>query len=227
MRPDPDSNTPEDPGHTHREIAELLGIGRARVFFHEKEALKKIRGALGAAGIHSLIDFESVPFSTSLRGGSFKKKQVIPQLEAQFSSQHGWLNVHRVVSINGGSEAVEDVARAFRFLKDRHESIVRPPVIIKSSDRHSYVIQAAAEKEGRLKVRCWPTDGSSRSVGHLELMRCTAIVESEFGTDERGRFDVPILMCIIISGAETGTQVGAVPKGAGKRGRNAGKRGRN
>jgi hypothetical protein len=199
MRSNPDSNIPEELGLTHREIAELLGIGRARVFFHEKEALKKIRKALSAAGIHSTIDFERIPIRSSGRGALLKPQPIVPQLEAQYSSQHGWVRVHKIVSINGGSECVEDVVRAYRFLKDRHESIVRPPVIIKAMTCSSYVIQAAAEHEGRLKVRCWPVDGSPRSVSHLELMRCTAIVESEFATDERGDFDVPILMCLILS----------------------------
>lgn len=189
----------QDSGLTHREIADLLGIGRARVFFHEKEALKKLRRALEAAGIQSPMDFDAIPISRTGGGSPLEKGQVAAQTGRQFSSQHGWLTVNRIVSINDGSESVEDVVRAFRFLKARHEAIVRPPVIVKSHVNISYVIQATAEHEGNLKVRCWPEDGSPRTVSHLEKRRCTAIVESEFDADGDGEFDVPILMCVILS----------------------------
>src|SRR5690242_16382124 len=83
---------------SHREIAAQLGIGRARVFFHEHDALKKIRKALLDQGIASRGDFESVPRlrepPTSLKA----KTHILPR----FSPLHGWLRAGRIVSLNDG-----------------------------------------------------------------------------------------------------------------------------
>ena len=50
----------QEVGNTHREIADQFGIGRARVFFHEREALKKLRRAMERVGIYSPIDFDLI-----------------------------------------------------------------------------------------------------------------------------------------------------------------------
>jgi hypothetical protein len=189
----------QEVGNTHREIADLFGIGRARVFFHEREALKKLRRAMERVGIYSPIDFDLIAIRRdgclAPVGGSPRARKAKPQ----FSPQHGWLKVTRIVSVNRGSEEVEDVVRAFHFLKQRHESLVRPPVMIKSRNETPYVIQAVAEHHGAMMVRCWPNNHRVRTVAHLQTLRCTAIVESEFDSDREGSFDIPILLCVILS----------------------------
>lgn len=199
MLPTPDPNPSQDYGLSQREIAEFLGIGRARVFYHEQEALKKMRRALENAGILNPGDFETVAFSRQGRGALFNKPESEKSVQPLFSSLHGWLKVHGIVSLNDGSIVVEDVVRAFRFLKQRYETVVRPPVIIKSEIATPYIIQATAEVGNSMMVRCWPIKHSPRTVTRLETRRCTAIVESEFGTDNDGDFDIPILVCVILS----------------------------
>jgi len=200
MQMECDGEPPGEVGLTHRQIGALLGIGRARVFYHEKEALRKLRRLLEIAGIHQPQDFESVSLATE-RAKSVVQPQGIPKAEQQrYSPLHGWLRVNRIISINGGSEEVEDVVRAFLFLKERHETLVRPPVIIRNKSESHYVIQATAQEASHLWVRCWPKNGSApRTVAQLVSKRCSVIVESEFGEDDQGAFDIPVVICIILS----------------------------
>jgi hypothetical protein len=189
----------EHVGSTHREIADLFGIGRARVFFHEREALKKLRRAMESFGIHNPSDFDLIAIGHDVRPRVAGRYRPEPTAQARFSPQHGWLRVARIISINQGSEEVEDVVRAFHFLKQRHESLVRPPVLIKSKKETRYIIQAVAENQGAMMVRCWPRNHRVRTVAQLQTLQCTAIVESEFDSDCEGNFDIPILLCIILS----------------------------
>ena len=183
-------------GLIHREIATLLGIGRARVFYLEQQTLRKLKEFLTRSGIHRPSDFDVVSIATeriNLRVRSRGKLKT--PVQPQYSPLHGWLVVDRIVSINGGSEDVEDVTRAFMFLKERNEADVRPPVIIRRKQQQEYLIQAVAEQRGELLVRCWPTIGGvSRSVAPLASRRCTAVVESEYGEDHAGSFDIPVLI---------------------------------
>jgi hypothetical protein len=186
-------------GNTHREIADLFGIGRARVFFHEREALKKLRRAMESVGINNPSDFDLIAIGLDGRPRLAGRARPERKAQARFSPQHGWLRVARIVSINQGSEEVEDVVRAFHFLKQSHESLVRPPVMIKSKKVTPYIIQAVADHHGAMMVRCWPRNHRVRTVAHLQTLQCTAIVESEFDSDCEGNFDIPILLCIILS----------------------------
>jgi hypothetical protein len=198
MQLDADGEPPREFGLTHREIAERLGIGRARVFYHEQEALKKMKRALEGAGIRAAEEFELVPLPRGGNGAVCARSKAEPA-PLQFSPQHGWLKVNRILSLNGGSESVEDVVRAFRFLKQSHEVLLRPPVIIRPNRQRRYVVQAAADYRDAMMIRCWPTGHEPRSVTHLAPMRTTAIVQSEFASDSSGAFDVPILICVILS----------------------------
>src|SRR5438874_611997 len=117
MQPEPEGEPIQEIGMTHREIAERLGIGRARVFYHEKEALKKIKRALERAGIRTPGEFDFIALPREGQGAVLLKPLSETPPLPRFSSLHGWLRVDRIVSINVGSELVEDVVRAFRFLK--------------------------------------------------------------------------------------------------------------
>lgn len=185
------------PLRTHREIADLLGIGRGRVFNLEQDALRKLRTALADVGVSSLYDFSAVPTIHVLEPPA----QNLAGKVEPFSPAHGWLSVSRIVSINDGSVDALDVARAYQFLKERHDTLMRPPVIVRSSGVHAeYVIQAAKLHEGVLHIRCWPqTKHHRRSVAHLIEHPCTVVVESEFSADERGHFDIPIMVCAVVS----------------------------
>lgn len=186
-------------GLTHREIADVLGIGRARVFYHEQCALEKMRNLLVANGIRSSWQLEETP-ALGIRHNSHVK--TIEEKTRVFSPLHGWLEVNQVMSLNNGSTSPEDVARAYRFLKESHEKLVRPPVLVCGAygARTEYFVQAADLGKGSLRLRCWPVAGAPRTVAGLLDRSCTAIVESEFDEDENGPFDVPILLCVLVSG---------------------------
>ena len=101
-----ESTEPNEFGRTHREIADLLGIGRARVFYLEHQALSKIKTAFAEAGVNSLFELSEAPrFDVEI-------KDETPASVEKFSPQHGWLKVDAIVSINKGSEEIEDVVRA-------------------------------------------------------------------------------------------------------------------
>lgn len=190
---------------SHRDIASVLGIGRARVFFHEKMALQKLRNAMIGAGIQTLDELALLSPSEFRRFlSSFPPDR--SRLSDPFSPQHGWLGVHRIVSLNGGSEDANDVSRAFQYLKHDHERDVRPPVLVNNPNglTNPYRIEAATVHEGVLRIRCWPNSNRlRRTVTGLVDHPCTAIVESIFDSDGEGEFDVPILVCAIIAARST------------------------
>lgn len=195
MTPKTNAGCPKDDDgfRSHREIANILGIGRARVLHQEHEALRKLRATLLRE------EFASV------RSSGQKEKSTSDdhrdRAKGLYSVTNGWLQVSQIVSLNNGSTDREDVVRAYRFLKESHELIVKPPAII--STAHGtvvpYTVEAVAEHQSMLHVRCWPKKSASRSVKPLSAYPCTAIVESEFDRDERGSFDIPVLLCIIVS----------------------------
>ena len=208
-------SSPSDPGlpeaaplgaplRTHREIALSLGIGRARVFNLEQSALTKLRAALQSVGIadeNSFFESRRSVFDQALsavpRSAACDKPPPSP-----FSPNHGWLGVDRIASLNGGSEDEEDVARAYTLLKERQQNLLRPPVLVKRGGAvdEPYTVEAAAQQEGQLLLRCWPQEkGGPRSVASLSDMHTTALVESVFDEDETGPFDVPVLLCVILS----------------------------
>ena len=194
--------TERDEPLTHRDIAMRLGIGRARVFYHEQCALEKIRKLFAASGVKNAEDFDSIGPRELTEAMKTLRRTKQRQESEQYSPQHGWLTVHRIRSINDGSESVEDVVRAYQFLKLDHDAAVRPPVLVSTPNgvESLYRVEAAtAIDDGTMKLRCWPTTGEPRTVTHLLNMTCTAIVESEFDSDEQGDFDIPILICTILS----------------------------
>ena len=185
---------------SHREIAAELGIGRARVFFHEQAALKKIREALSSQGVGCQADLESMPFLRISEPTRSPRQQPLER----FSSLHGWLRVDRIVSVNAGGTVAQDVAEAFKWLKLAHESLVRPPLLVTTSDgvKSPYRVEAVGIQDGGLRVRCWPNAAAPRTVAALKPFPCTAIVESIFDCDAMGEFDIPLINCVIISARE-------------------------
>jgi len=191
------------PVRTHREVANLLGIGRATVYYQEKAALARIHAAFEAAGIGSIQSLGEAPPQVFERVITFLAKNAPQSAHAEpFAAQHGWIRVDRILSINDGSNSATDVRMAYQFLKPRHERLLRPPVLVATSHGYDsrYVVQAVDEHEGALRVRCWPArPGVSRSVAPLTELSCTALVESERGSDRGGHFDIPLLVCVIVS----------------------------
>jgi len=191
------------PLRSHREIARMLGIGRARVFFHEDRALTRIRAALdyaGVSGLDELLNASPGAFGRVIR--FLKENTPVTVASQPFSPQHGWLAVDRVVSTNGGTENAMDIKLAYQFFKERHETLFRPPVLVSSANGYTtkYVVQAVDASNNSLRVRCWPAkDGVPRTVGDLTDLHCVALVESEFGSDESGDFDIPLLICLVVS----------------------------
>ena len=185
---------------SHREIGATLGIGRARVFYQEQVALKKIRSALSSQGISCRSDFEAVP---ALRIEECTEPFPAPGVE-RFSPLHGWLRVSRIISLNAGCIEAPEVAESFKLLKLAHEHLLRPPLLVATSTGlvTPYRIEAAGVHAATLFVRCWPTASAPRTVAALSSYSCTAIVESIFDTDERGDFDVPLIDCVIVAARE-------------------------
>jgi hypothetical protein len=191
------SETPAGEPRSLKEVGVLLGIGRARVWFHEKQAIKKLRTSLQLQGITSSDAFAECYVA---KGGGAREEVRLPP-EKRFSPDNGWLPVDRIRSLNDGSASVEEVVRAFRFLKERNEELVRPPAFARlgRSWRRDYCVQAMDEHRGRLMVRLWPTGKASRAVRDYVRMSCTVVVESVFDSDDLGHFDVPLTLAVALT----------------------------
>jgi hypothetical protein len=185
---------------SHREIGAQLGIGRARVFFHEHSAIKKMRKALASQGIECQADLECVPVLRAF----VQSKPPQRQLLERFSSLHGWLRADRIVSLNAGCNEVLEIAEAFKLLKLAHENLVRPPLLLTTPEgvKEPYRIEAVGVRAGALFVRCWPNACAPRTVAALTSFPCTVIVESIFDRDAQGDFDIPLIDCVIVSARE-------------------------
>lgn len=215
MKPDVTKNQSGRPRNTslerdQRAVAELLGIGRARVFYLEQAALNKLRKAFEAAGINSLKDLDElnsddVP-ETAMKSlfkslGQRRRNTSNHQQLESFHPAHGWLPVTHLISLNGGTTDPTAVASAFSLLKRDHPREARPPVclMLNGTPATRYTIEAADVKDEKLFVRCWPIKGGTRSVKDLIGLEFTVAIESEFGEDGDGEFDVPIMLYAIIS----------------------------
>jgi hypothetical protein len=144
------------------------------------------------------------------RPNASREYQNILTSDQPFSYQHGWLKVDQIISLNSGSVVAEDIVRTYQFLKADHDKEVRPPLLVSTrrGTKMPYTIEAVAEHEGFVRVRCWPVTKAPRTVAALTTFTCTGIVESEFGRDDGGEFDIPILICAIVSArSSTGLEI--------------------
>jgi hypothetical protein len=183
------------PVMSHRQVATKLGIGRARVFYQEKVALEKIRSFLRGNGITSPYDLEE-KLLPDVPGDDDKKS-----VGAAFSPFHGWLPATRIVSLNDGITHPAEVAQAYQLIKESHDALMRPPLLVSDGwgIRNPYRIEAAAFHSGFLYVRAWPVKNAPRTVADLVGLPCTAVVESIFDSDDDGEFDIPLLTCVVVS----------------------------
>jgi len=180
---------------THREVGRLLGVGRARVFYQEKTALQRLRDVFETQGIQTPTDFYEAP--NIIVSECDDETAAAPS----YSPLHGWLTVQRIISLNDGTTEPGEVATAYQYLKEIQETLMRPPLLVTSGGGVTtpYRIEATAFDCGMLRVRAWPVLKVSRSVQALVDYPCTAIVESICDADDSGDFDVPLLVCIIVS----------------------------
>src|SRR5688572_21629467 len=79
----------QSPLRTHREIAAILGIGRARVFHQEQVAMTKLKAALANEGITEFDHFEKLFWGDPRPAKKTRALNVAQQ--RPFSPQHGWL----------------------------------------------------------------------------------------------------------------------------------------
>lgn len=179
------------------EVGQQLGVGRGRVYNLETAAMRKLKSAFGSVGVASIEEFQLVD-KNAFDSALDQLPNVVHSRSGRYASSSGWLVVDRVVSLNEGSEEPVDVARAYVYLKERNEKIVRPPLytVRDGQSVEDYVVQGAVVYEGALRVRAWPVSDASRSVRGLEQYRVTALVESVFAKDSRGPFDIPVLVCV-------------------------------
>ena len=177
-----------------REVAAELGIGRSRVVQLEQQALDKLRRLLAKSGIRFCSEFTEKDLDPGLAVGEDMARR-----SASFAGL--WLSIDRIVSVNGGSTDTEDVARAFRFLRQITDKCVRPPVFGASDHgfEQLYHVLGIAQFGNAIKVRCMPARKDAPRPSVAAKLNALAVVESIFDRDERGEFDVPILVCVILS----------------------------
>jgi len=183
------------PMRTVREVASLLGIGRTRVVQLEQSALSKLRRACSRAGISSPEALVASPARRVGGGAGLTPKR------RRWNTADAWLDITRIRSLNGGSEAAEDIVRAFRFLKESTDVRIAPPVLLSTPEGllSQFRVAGLSQAGDVVTIRCWPRVSGGLYARALEGLPCTAIVESEFGVDDDGEFDVPLLICVIVS----------------------------
>lgn len=129
----------------------------------------------------------------------YPEESVPSESVTRYSPQHGWVKADRLLSVNGGSVCKEDVTLAFQLLKERNKKLMCPPVFVDGENESRHVVQATALHEDALWLRCWPTKKrEKRSMHPVSHLNCTVVVESEFGKDADGSFDIPIITCVIL-----------------------------
>lgn len=178
-----------------RDAAMICGVGSTRVVQLERKAIAKIRELFEKLKINCLESLGDVPAS------DFEPLIVVPEESKtdSFPVSQGWFNVDRVVLMNGGTCCPIEMVRCFQVLKRRNESSVCLPVyaVTKSRLEPSKSVAAGIDYFGVPKLRIWPKKAQGMSVQQLASFKCIALVESEFGCDALGNFDVPVLRALI------------------------------
>jgi hypothetical protein len=174
------------------DVALLLGIGAMTVCQDERNALEKLRAVfqqLRVRRVGQLDEVEPRLFRDALQAFRLDEEGI-----AKYPLSPAWCRVARILSVSGGCEAVREVVLTHQFLNGRRPASFRPPLFAhvgRITQRLGFVGRAL-EFEGTMRVqfRC---DGRSqhRLHPHSEF---TILVESEFGRDSDGDFEVPVIV---------------------------------
>lgn len=192
-----------------RDVAMVTGIGRTRVVQIEQKALKKLRQAFASLNVTTQSGFENL--SDERIDHLVSRNGPSPDISRDlYPPESGWLAVTKIRSINGGCEEMREVVRAYQLLKRANEDIFRPPVLISTGQGivSKFRMEAAAEYRGVAYIRWWPTRGRSASAARQVGYPVTLIVESEFGRDHAGDFDIPVVVCVVISARPHAVRLG-------------------
>jgi hypothetical protein len=185
-----------------REVAVLLGISRSRVIQIEQKAIEKISRLLLSKGINSIGSLEDKVLNLDKQMNEPEESLAVRYLDGK-SSWRTWLTVSRIISLNGGSENPWDITRAFAFLRGQRKNEKLPwPQIFETSNRN---LKEIAKVNGMRVINnslnvCMRSL-SCNNLDNQNYLKATMliIVESEFGEDNIGEFDIPIIKCAILS----------------------------
>jgi hypothetical protein len=174
------------------DVAALLGIGATTVCQDEKSALAKLRTVFSRLNVSRLGELEGVDTAT------FKSTLSCPQSKRTLADMpyryvHGWEVVSRLVSLNGGSECIRETVLVFQILREKNKLDLRLPLFERQGATLTTVGSISRLVEWNGGIRAQVTNRKSKrtsSPGHLTLF-----VESEFGRDELGTFDLPVAIC--------------------------------
>jgi hypothetical protein len=175
------------------DVALLLGIGAMTVCQDERAALAKLCTLferLQVSRVGQLDHIEPELFRDTLREFGLGPEQKA----RQYPLSPPWFRVSRIISVSGGSERVRDVVLTHQFLNERDPGTFRPPVFtrIGRMTRKIGSVGRAVEFEGAMRMQLH----SMRLQKHRVHPRSefTVLVESEFGRDSGGEFEVPVIV---------------------------------
>jgi len=183
------------PEHSVYDVALLLGIGAMTVCQDERTALQKLRAIFAELRVSRVGELDFVGpklFRHTLRNfGLSSEKRA-----RRYPLSRAWHPVSRIISISGGIERVRDVVLTHQFLNERDPSTFRPPVFTRVGGKTQRIgsVGRALEFDGAMRMQIQLSRLSKRRL-HLQS-EFTVLVESEFGRDSSGEFEVPIIVAV-------------------------------
>lgn len=175
------------------EVAMLLGIGVMTVCQDERSALQKLSAIFGRLKVKRLGELDHVEpklFRETLREfgcGADGKAGHYPLLLP-------WFRVSRILSVSGGSERVRDVVLTHQLLNARDPGTYSPPLFthVGRITKRIGSVGRVVEFEGAMRMQVQPRRPPKHRLDPRSEF--TVLVESEFGRDSSGEFEVPVIV---------------------------------
>ena len=185
------------PELTLKEVGMLMGVSDHVVFLAERSAMRQLR---------QYFKENKIETSRDLLSKEFTKSSGLSQSFANdgYSSRHGWFVLDTVKSLNGGSESAIDTTITFGLLRLSVGLKFRPQLFFGSPQGSEYsqvgYVEGMVRFGSRCLVRCPELRAYLRKT-KTKTVIITAVVESEFGTDADGEFELPVLQFVFASAA--------------------------
>jgi hypothetical protein len=190
-----------EPELTLEEVGILLGISDHTAMLAEKSATKKLRRifeGLGVASIRGFLSTDDDRLNSTLLG--------FVENDRPYAEEGGWYRFTSTTSINGGSHQMKDVVIAYALLRLRQGKGLQVPLLYCSPRCTSPTQLGQVEA-----IAMFGEQAVFRSCRLRKVLKDTkkraitavAVVDSVFGTDRQGDFELPIIVAVLVTNPTT------------------------
>jgi hypothetical protein len=165
----------------------------------ERSATRKLRDSLrlwNVRNVDDLLDVTSGDLAAVFRAKRGNRTEYTPHA--------GWFTLESAKSLNGGTESLAEMAVVYCMLRLQTGNRFRVPLLYRQQKDQPYSPLGFVEAIIRFRRKVLVSSPRLASrlgvrTGRPAPVRCVVIVESEFGEDQHGHFDLPVPLLILAS----------------------------